>query len=314
MRLLITGGAGYVGSELIYQLISRFNYGYFGEKNLEIDVIDNNYRNTVKYSQQFLHYSNYHFYLDTIANRCLLDDLISKTDVVIHLAALVGYDICNNNPDLTILTNEIGTKVISEMCQKYNKRLIFASTECVYGKNTDEIYTEDTPLNSQTIYGKSKIRGEQYVKECKNYTIFRFGAACGLGRFLRYDLMLTNLTQLCKKSGFIDIYQPNVTRHLINVKDMCTLIMDALRSNDNDIFINQIYNVFTIQRTKRDIVQLITSKIPCQINYIDNKIDPENRNYQLSTRFPSNYNPFVGIGLSDSIDETIKALEMSCEL
>jgi len=150
VRILITGGAGFIGSYLSEAYIQR------GE---EVWVIDDLSTGSLENITQLLHHPRFHFVNDTILNREILLELTGTCDVIIHLAAAVGVRLIIEEPLKSIHTNVVGTELVLEMANKFRKKIFIASTSEVYGRNSKVPLHED----DQRIYGSTVLARWSYA-------------------------------------------------------------------------------------------------------------------------------------------------------
>jgi len=150
VRMLITGGAGFIGSYLSEAYIQR------GE---EVWVIDDLSTGSLENITQLLHHPRFHFVNDTILNREILLELTGTCDVIVHLAAAVGVRLIIEEPLKSIHTNVVGTELVLEMANKFRKKIFIASTSEVYGRNSKVPLHED----DQRIYGSTVLARWSYA-------------------------------------------------------------------------------------------------------------------------------------------------------
>ena len=209
-KILITGGAGYVGTTLIPLLL---------EREYEVTVIDNLLFNNGDRLIPFLSDKNFNFVKGDIRNLDLLKILIKDKDVVIHLAAYVGFPICRlKGEDESYSVNTQATQDLVDM-MKEDQYLLFGSTGSNYGEVVGTC-TEETPLNPLSIYGKTKTYAERIVMSRKNSTAFRFATAFGISPRMRLDLLVNDLTYKAVTEGYAVIYESHFLRTFIHVRDL----------------------------------------------------------------------------------------------
>jgi nucleoside-diphosphate-sugar epimerase len=181
MRILITGGAGYIGTKLTSLLIKN---------NYDVTIFDNLIFGG-DFLLQFVSKKNFHFIKGDIRK---IEDIknanISEFDVIIHLASIVGYPACRANPVLAKETNINGTKNILKLKNK-KQLLIFASTGSNYGKKK-EIVNENSKLDPLSLYAESKVINENMIKKKENFIIYRFATAFGSSPRMRLDLLVND--------------------------------------------------------------------------------------------------------------------------
>lgn len=160
MKILVTGGAGYIGSHLVDRLLSRGD---------DVFAIDNLSTGKIANIQHHLGTDRFQFVNDTILNERLLDSLVSQADMVYHLAALVGVKYVVADPLAAIKTNVTGTEVVLNAAYKYWKKIVLASTSEIYGKSNTIPFREDDDrvLGSTTVgrwsYSTSKAIDEHFA-------------------------------------------------------------------------------------------------------------------------------------------------------
>jgi nucleoside-diphosphate-sugar epimerase len=301
MKVLITGGAGYIGTSLIPLLI---------EKKYEVTVYDSLMFNNGDKLLPFISNKNFSFIQGDIRNEEKITQIIQNFDVVIHLAALVGFPICREKGETESFdVNVKGTEIIIKAMNE-NQYLLFGSTGSNYGE-VKGICTEETPLNPLSIYGKTKTLAEQLVIDRNNSTAFRFATAFGVSPRLRLDLLINDLTYKSVKEGYSVIYESHFLRTFIHVKDIARVFLFAIENKEK--MKNNIYNVGSekMNYSKKEVCELIKKQLPeTYFNYADVGEDPDKRNYVV------NYNKIkmlgfdTTIGIEDGIEELIKSIPL----
>ena len=177
-RILVTGGAGYVGTALLPKLL---------EAGHEVTVFDN----LMQGGNQLLSFfrnKNFHFVNGDVTIKKDVAAAVKDKDVIIHLAAIVGFPACKNNPELATNVNVGGTRNIIETTTP-EQVILYGSTGSNYGKVTD-ICTEESPLNPLSLYGETKTEAEHMLMERGNVIAYRFATAFGVSPRLRLDLLI----------------------------------------------------------------------------------------------------------------------------
>jgi nucleoside-diphosphate-sugar epimerase len=271
--IFITGGAGYIGTSLIPLLL---NEGY------KVTVYDSLLFNNGDKLIPFVTNKNFNFIKGDIKDKNFLSQNIKNHDVVIHLAALVGFPICREmGEEESYLVNTIGTKNVIESMEN-QQYLLFGSTGSNYGEVLD-VCTEETPLNPLSIYGKTKTEAENLVLNRENSTAFRFATAFGVSPRLRLDLLINDLTHKALTEGYAVIYESHFMRTFIHVKDIARVFLFAIKNQEK--MKNNVYNVGSddMNFSKKDICEIIKKEIPSvYFNYADIGEDADKRNYQVS--------------------------------
>ena len=151
MKILITGGAGFIGSHLTEVLLAQKH---------QIIIIDNLSTGSLSNIDNIYKNENVEVQIDTIFNKKLMQKLVKKCDQIYHLAAAVGVQLIVNNPVETIETNILGTDIVIKLANRFNKKVFIASTSEVYGKNDELPFKED----SKRVYGATTIRRWAYAE------------------------------------------------------------------------------------------------------------------------------------------------------
>lgn len=296
-KILITGGAGYIGTALIPKLLDN---GY------EVTVYDSlTYDGNVLIP--FFQNKNFHFIKGDILERSKLKSAIKGKDVIIHLAALVGYAVCEKNPELTEMVNAKATKDLVNMLSP-NQLLMYGSTGSNYGK-VDKICTEETPLNPTSLYAKTKTVGEQEVMKHDKAIAYRFATAFGAAPRLRLDLLVNDLTYLAVSQKYMLVYQPEFMRTFIHVKDLVESFIFGIENSDK--MAGEVYNVGSnkMNFSKREVCELIREKTGCVVYYNDFDSDKDHRDYEVSYDKINALGFTTTITLEEGIDELVKVYQ-----
>ena len=259
MKVLVVGGAGYVGGGVVNSLI---------ERKIPFTVYDD-----LLYEYQYLRPVD--FIRGDIRDIVKLKKVLPNYSHVIWLAAIVGDAACQIKPSLTISVNQESLKWLSE---NFNGRIIFTSTCSVYGKN-QEISKEDSLVNPLSLYAKTKLQAEKYLKNQKNHLIFRLGTAYGVSNIysrLRMDLVVNYMTASALVKGSLQVFGGNQQRPLIHVKDIGSVIVDNLNSNAQGI-----YNLATVNMNIKDLAEIVKNATECKIEYVEREFEDE-RNYHAN--------------------------------
>lgn len=300
-KIFITGGAGYIGTSLIPLLL---------ENNYEVTVYDSLMFNNGDKLLPFITNKNFNFIEGDIRDFEKLSKYIKGYNVVIHLAALVGFPICREKGEQeSYEVNVIGTQnVINAMTD--DQFLLLGSTGSNYGEVLG-ICTEETPLNPLSIYGKTKTQSEQLVLNRKNSTAFRFATAFGVSPRLRLDLLVNDLTYKSLKEGYAVIYESHFMRTFIHVKDMARVFLFAIENQEQ--MKNNVYNVGSnkMNFSKKEVCELISSKVPnAYFNYANVGEDADKRNYVVSYEKINKLGFDTTISLEEGIDELLKTIPL----
>lgn len=300
-KIFITGGAGYIGTSLIPMLL---------DKGYEITVYDSLMFNNGDKLLPFITNKNFKFVDGDVRDFDTLSKHIKGYDVVIHLAALVGFPICRERGEQeSYEVNVIGTQNVINAIEDH-QYLLFGSTGSNYGEVLD-VCTEETPLNPLSIYGKTKTAAEQLVLTRNNSTAFRFATAFGVSPRLRLDLLVNDLTYKSLKEGYAVIYESHFMRTFIHVRDIARVFLFAIENQED--MKNNVYNVGsnTMNFSKKQVCEVISGKITnSYFNYADVGEDADKRNYIVSYEKINKLGFDTTISLEEGIDELIKTIPL----
>jgi len=300
-KIFITGGAGYIGTTLIPLLL---------KEEYCVTVYDSLMFNNGDKLLPYINHKNFTFIEGDIRDLNKLSESIKGYDVIIHLAALVGFPICREKgKDESYQVNVIGTQNVIESLTP-EQYLLFGSTGSNYGEVVG-ICTEETPLNPLSIYGKTKTRAETLVMRRKNSTTFRFATAFGVSPRLRLDLLVNDLTYKSLTEGYAVIYESHFMRTFIHVKDIARVFMFAIANQEK--MKDKTYNVGSdkMNFSKKEICKLINSKVPdSYFNYADIGEDADKRNYVVSYEKIKQLGFDISVSLDEGIEELIKTVPL----
>ena len=209
-KILVTGGAGYLGSLLVPSLL---NLGY------SVNVLDN-----LIYNQAPLldccSNENFNFIKGDITDYTLVDSLIKKNDVIIPLAAIVGAPASDANKSLANLVNYEAYKYLVEKLSK-SQKILFPTTNSGYGIGAkDSFCDEKSPLNPISIYGKNKVEIEKLFLDKVNAVTFRLATVFGMSPRMRTDLLVNDFVLKAIKDRSIVIFEENFRRNFIHIRDV----------------------------------------------------------------------------------------------
>ncbi|XP_045199033.2 GDP-D-glycero-alpha-D-manno-heptose dehydrogenase-like [Mercenaria mercenaria] len=294
MKVLVTGGAGYLGSTLVPMLLN---------KGHDVTVYD-----TLSWGvHSLIHVANdtkLRIIKGDIKDRKHIADEIAYQDAIIHLAAIVGYPACDSNPDFALATNISGTKNIAEL-KSSNQILIYASTGSCYGA-INGICTETTKLNPLSLYGKSKASGEEIVQSVGGISL-RLATLFGISTRMRLDLLVNDLTFKAINCKNIELYEGDFRRTFLHVRDAAEAFVFALENEQH--MSGKVYNVGDeeLNMTKLDVAQIIQKLIPdCTITQIYSKYDKDKRDYEVSYRKINEMGYRHEISIEEGIKEMLK--------
>ncbi|MFQ6043471.1 MAG: NAD-dependent epimerase/dehydratase family protein [Candidatus Poribacteria bacterium] len=299
MKILLTGGAGFVGSVLLPKLLGE---GY------QVKVLDN-----LMYGGQGLlpHFinKNFEFIRGDIQDSDIVKESISDVDLIIHLAAIVGYPACKKQPELAKAVNLDATVNLDKSRSK-NQPVIFASTISNYGSVETGFCTEDTPLNPLTLYGETKTKAERQLLDSGNVVAYRFATAVGLSPRLRLDLLVNDFVYQALKNKQLIVYEKHFKRAFVHVTDMARAIIFAIENFSR--MADDVYNIGSeaMNFTKEEIALMIREKVDYLLHFADVGEDPDKRNYEVSYQKIRSLGFETQISMEEAIDELVRGLQI----
>tara|TARA_B100000965_G_C19516094_1_gene724279 strand:+ start:65 stop:988 length:924 start_codon:yes stop_codon:yes gene_type:complete len=295
-KVLVTGGAGYLGSLLIKELLDlgfkvtildNFKFGFnsifhlIGNNNLE--VINGDIRDSIH------------------------GHIFSSNDIIINLAAIVGYPACDKDKWEATSINVDAVKQIMKIISK-NQLFIQPSTGSSYGKVLD-VCTEETPINPLTLYGRNKADAEKLIFE-KNSISLRFATVYGVSPRMRLDLFVNQLVMSAIKNKYYVLYEANASRTFLHAKDAVNSIIFSLKNSDK--MTNNCFNVGDNNQnyTKLEVANIIKKYVDFDIIKNEFASDKDQRNYSVS------YDKLTKVGFktSHNMDQGVLELIKICKI
>jgi len=273
MRILITGGFGFIGCRLL-----RF----LSHLRQKITVVDN-----LMYEQYEvpLLFSNCNLeFINEDARKVCDKNFLKEFDFIIHLAAIVGMPACNKNLSLATAINFDLVKQIVDNLNP-SQRFFLPVTNSGYGTKSGETYcTEESPLEPISLYGIDKARAEKYTLEnFSNSITLRLATLFSISERPRLDLLVNDFAYKAFFENEIVLYQPKFRRNFVHISDVCRCILFCMR-RFNDLK-GQCYNfgLDSANMSKLELANTIAKYIPCKVTVKDDKEDPDKRDYIVSS-------------------------------
>lgn len=301
-KILITGGAGYIGNILTEILLN---------KGFEVTVYDNlihRQHGIMEYCRN----KNFHFIYGDVRDPNLYKNLISKHDVIINLAAYVGAPLCNRFPCETKEVNQESAEFLASQVSP-NQLVIHANTNSGYGlgQHVDGkavFCTEESPLTPISLYGKTKCAAEKAIMASGNNITFRFATVMGVSRKMRMDLLVNDFTWRAWNDKFIVLFESSFLRNFVHVKDASSAIVHAILNESN--MRGNVYNVGNTSANvnKMDLCLAIKKQVP-DFFITESPInkDPDQRNYIVSNEKLEKTGWTPQYSLDDTIREVLEA-------
>jgi len=298
MKVLIPGGAGYVGTSLIPVLLKAGH---------QVRVFDNLLMGGVGLLP-FFSQPGFEFQRGDVRDKAQFATALKGVDAVVHLAGIVGYPACRKYPEMSREINVDATRILIDLADK-NIPIIFASTGSGYGKLIGELCTETTPLNPLSNYGKQKVESEAMFTQRGNTVIYRFATAFGVSPRMRLDLLINDFTFRAVKDRSLIVYERHFMRTFIHVRDMAQSFLFALENFAK--MKNEIYNVGDARHnvSKEDICKMILKKTEYYLHFADVGTDVDQRDYMVSYDKIRQAGFTCKTTVEEGIDELIRAAQ-----
>jgi len=301
MRILVTGGAGYLGSVLVPTLLADGH---------NVTVIDN-----FLYGQASLldccHHPGLTIIRGDARDRAVLAAAVKQADAIIPLACLTGAPACDRNPAEARRINLEAIRLLLELRSR-TQPIIFPTTNSGYGVGQAGIHcTEETPLRPVSLYGQLKVEAEQAVLEAGHSVTLRLATAFGISPRMRLDLLVNDFVYRAVTDRFLVVFQGHFKRNYIHVRDIAQAFLHALTHLET--MNGQPYNVglSDANLSKLELCAEIKKQIPA-FYYVEAAIgeDPDKRNYIVSNEKIERTGFRPRVSLQDGIAELIKGYQV----
>lgn len=272
-KILVTGGAGYLGSVLVPELLKLGH---------DVTVIDN-----LMYGQNSLcdccHLENFNIIRGDARNKQLMENLVKGKDFVFPLAALVGAPLCDRDVIGAETINTGAVKLLTEIMSK-EQRLIIPITNSGYGiGEKGKFCTEETPLKPISLYGRTKVEAEEFVLSRANSISLRLATVFGMSPRMRLDLLVNDFTYRAVKDRTVVIFEGHFKRNYIHIRDVARAFIHAM--NNFEKMKSQPYNVglSDANLSKLELCEEIKKQIP-KFVFMEAPLgeDPDKRDYIVS--------------------------------
>lgn len=298
MKITITGGAGYIGSMIIPMLLAQGH---------QVHIVDSLFFGGHTLLPHFIN-PNFSFANVDIRDKQALRKEVADADVLIHLAALVGYPLCKKMPREAKEVNVDGTRNLLD-CVSKETRLVYASTGSNYGE-VEGICTEDTPLNPLSLYGRTKTEAESMMLDVDNSVSLRFATAFGIAPRLRLDLLINDFAWQAIHQRYLVVYEKHFRRTFIHVRDIARAIVHVI---DPDLCNGvKVFNVGSeeLNYTKEDIVMLLKDRLDFLVHFAEIGTDADKRDYEVDYSRIRNTGFQVEVDIQKGLDELVHALPL----
>ena len=300
-RILVTGGAGYLGSVLVPELLLNGH---------EVTMVDN-----FMYQQNSLAHICYHPNFTAVRGDVRIESemsrLIKTADIIIPLAAYVGAPLCARDPVGASSTNCEAILMMLRSLEKH-QRILMPTTNSAYGTGDDNNYcTEESALNPLSLYAIEKVKVESELMQHPNAISFRLATVFGMSPRMRIDLLVNDFTYRAVKDRFIVLFEGGFKRNYVHVRDVARAFIHSIENHEK--MKGNIYNVGLSEAniSKIELCKEIKKQLP-SFTFIEAPIgkDPDQRNYIVSNTKIEKTGYYSMHSLEFGVKELIKGYEM----
>ena len=300
-HVLITGGAGYLGCELIGNLLG---------KGHRVTVIDN-----LMYGQHTLfHYCahpNFEFIHGDARDESLMAEHVKSADVLIPLACIVGAPACARDPWLAESVNLEAVRLVNRL-RSPNQLVVFPTTNSGYGTTSGEVYcTEETPLEPISLYGRTKVQAEAELLDSPNAITLRLATVFGVSLRMRLDLLVNHFVYAAVTDGYIVIFEKDFKRNYIHIKDVSDAFVHCIENSE--AMVGKPYNAGLDEAnySKEELALKIKDYVPgFYLSFAQVGSDPDKRNYIVSNERLREAGFAAQYTLDDGIGQLLKCYRM----
>ena len=300
-RVLVTGGAGYVGSILTEHLL---------DADFFVTVIDN-----LMYGEQNLFHlgadPRFDFVFGDARDERLMRKHIAEADVLIPLAAIVGAPACERDSGLARSVNLDAIRLLNRL-RSPHQLVIYPNTNSGYGTNSSEVFcTEDTPLEPISQYGQDKVAAELELLDSPNAITVRLATVFGLSPRMRLDLLVNHFVYAAVTDGYLVIFEKDFKRNFVHIRDVADCFLHCIRNAGR--MAGKPYNVGldAANLSKGELAQAIQRQVPrLFVHFAEVGSDPDKRNYVVSNQRLREAGFEAKRSLDDGIRELLKGYRM----
>lgn len=300
-KILVTGGAGYLGSIMVPELLKR---GY------KVTVVDN-----FMYKQNSLNHicndPNFNIINDDVRLESVINPLLKENDTIIPLAAYVGAPLCKKDPLGASSINKDAIRLMLKNVSK-DQKILMPTTNSAYGSGDDNNFcTEDSPLKPISQYAIEKVEIEKELMDHPNTISFRLATVFGMSPRMRIDLLVNDFVYRAFYDRFVVLFEPHFKRNYIHVRDVTNAFIHGLENYES--MKNNIFNVGLTEAnvSKQELCEAIKKELP-DFTFPEAPLgkDPDQRNYVVSNKKIENAGFKTKYSLSAGIQDLIKGYTM----
>ncbi len=275
MRILLTGGAGYIGRIMIRQLSQRGD---------QVRVLD-----SMIYGNHVDQEGPVEVFNCDINDTPTVQKALHDVDMVIHMAAIVGDPACDLDPERAVKTNYLATGNLARLCQCSNTPLVFFSTCSVYGVSSGAMLAENGRTQPLSIYAKTKLAAEDRVRATKDHLIVRLGTVFGVSPRMRFDLVVNRMIGQALLKGEISVFGGEQFRPFIHVNDIVSNVLKAIDAGAIGTYnlAGKNYRIREIGDKIGNATRCKVSTLPEQRDHRDYAVDSGRAERDWGAKFPT---------------------------
>lgn len=301
MNVLVTGGAGYLGSILSEHLLNA---------GLSVTVVDN-----LLYGQTGPYHlaanPRFDFIFGDVRDERIVAGLVKKADVLIPLAAVVGAPSCDRDPVYATSLNLEAIQMLNHL-RSPSQRMVFPTTNSGYGTKSGDLFcTEETPLEPISLYGRLKTQAETEILGTPNSITLRLATVFGVSPRMRIDLLVNTFVYEAVKRGYLVIFEKDFKRNYVHIRDVADCFLYCIQHGD--VMLGQAYNVGldAANLSKEQLALKVKQYVPnLYIDFAQIGSDPDKRNYIVSNEKLRKVGFEAKRNLDEGIVELIKGYRM----
>jgi nucleoside-diphosphate-sugar epimerase len=301
VKVLVTGGAGYIGSILSEHLldagyhvtaIDNLSYGQLGPFHLAADP-------------------RYDFVFGDVRDQRIMAKLVPQADVLIPLAAAVGAPLCDRDPVFARSVNLEAVELLNRL-RSPSQRILYPTTNSGYGTQSGEVHcTEETALEPISLYGKLKVQAESEVLNSPNAITLRLATVFGMSPRMRIDLLVNHFVYEAVSRGYLVIFEKDFKRNYVHIRDVADCFVHCIQNGDG--MLNRPFNLGldVANLSKQELAEKIQEYVPkFYVHYSEVGSDPDKRNYIVSNQRLREAGFEARRSLDEGISELIKGYRM----
>jgi nucleoside-diphosphate-sugar epimerase len=301
LHILVTGGAGYLGSVMCEHLL---------DAGFQVTVVD-----SLTYRQNSLFHlcahPSFEFVRGDVRDEALMSGLLKKKDVVIPLAAVVGAPACDRDPWLAEAVNLEAIRLLIRL-RSPNQLVIYPTTNSGYGTQSGDTYcTEDTPLEPITLYGRTKVQAELELLASANTITLRLATVFGMSPRMRIDLLVNHFVYAAVTDGYLVIFEKDFKRNYVHIRDVADCFVFCIGNAGR--MTGKPYNVGldAANLSKEELALKVKAYVPhFYLHFSEVGSDPDKRNYIVSNQRLRDAGFEARRTLDDGIKELLKGYRM----